>query len=441
MASVQTSEKKAWLATLGAIVTSIVASACCWLPLLLIAFGFSAAGIGSFFEEYRSYFLIAAFVLLAFACYLTYRPVIERAWMRLRGKEVQHSAEACCAGETSSATAPSCCPPASPRRLWFNQVMLWIATAIVIAFAFFPSYAGILLGGGSSQKAVETTASVVTLRIEGMTCEACVVHIEKSLAEVPGVKTATVDYGLGTARVAMDPKAPPSREALVKAVEKAGYGVSEGRDKNMSANSTNPNLISLFSVPSLVCSAAPEIGCGPRAKPILLDLQRDASISEAWLNSAGTVLAVVGAEGSTRESRAKAVRAALQAKEGATATELDGDAREKQLKSFVAGHGWYRGAEVDTLSKREAGIIAARLVHRLQAKVSVPDDKAKALQSGFADAFNRCITSKPDMPQESCLQKFNEELLKTAQANLDEKGVAAFKEALAQGYSPISGEK
>jgi hypothetical protein len=53
MASVQSSEKKARLATLRAVVTSIVASACCWLPLLLIAFGFSAAGIGSIFEEYR----------------------------------------------------------------------------------------------------------------------------------------------------------------------------------------------------------------------------------------------------------------------------------------------------------------------------------------------------------------------------------------------------
>lgn len=225
MASVQTSEKKAWLATLGAIVTSIVASACCWLPLLLIAFGFSAAGIGSIFEEYRPYFLTAAFVLLAFAWYLTYRPAIERAWMRLRGKEVRRPAEACCAEETPSATAPSCCQPGSPRRLWLNQVMLWVATTIVIAFAFFPSYAGILLGNGSSQKAIEATTPVVTLRIEGMTCEACVVHMEKSLAEVYGVKTATVDYGSGMARVAVDAKAPPSRQALVKAVESAGYKV------------------------------------------------------------------------------------------------------------------------------------------------------------------------------------------------------------------------
>lgn len=441
MASVQTSDKKAWLATLGAVVTSIVASACCWLPLLLIAFGFSAAGIGGIFEEYRPYFLTAAFVLLAFAWCLTYRSAIERAWQRLSGKEVQRPTEPCCAQEASSAAAPSCCPPASMRRLPFNKVMLWAATAVVIAFAFFPSYAGILLGDGSSRKVTEPTAPVVTLRIEGMTCEACTAHIQKALADVPGVQSASIDYGSHTAHVAVDPKAPTSHETLVKAVERAGYRVNAEKDKNMTAKNMNPNLISLFSVPTLVCSAAPEIGCGPRAKPILLDLQRDPSISEAWLNSAGTVLAVVGTEGSTRESRAKAVRAILQAKVGATVAELDGNAREQQLKSFHSRDGWYRGAEVDTLSKQEAGIIAARLVRRIQAKVPVPDDKAKALQLGFADAFNRCITSKPDRPQDNCLQKFNEELLKVAEANLDEKGVAAFKDALAQGYSPVSGEK
>jgi hypothetical protein len=49
----------------------------------------------------------------------------------------------------------------------------------------------------------------------------------------------------------------------------------------------------LFLVPSLVCTAAPQIGCGARAKAIHLDLQRDPNIPEAWLNKTGTVLAVV----------------------------------------------------------------------------------------------------------------------------------------------------
>ncbi len=233
MASVETKEKSAWLATLGAVFTAIVGSACCWLPLLLIAFGFSAAGVGSIFEAYRPHLLCATFLLLALAWYLTYRPVVEQAWMRLSGKEVKPSAEACCVGETSPASSQSCCRPASPRRRWFNQVMLWVATAVVIAFAFFPSYAGIFLGDGNSQKAAETTAPVVTLKIEGMTCEACAAHIQKALTDVPGVQSATVDYGKGTARVAVDPKAPPSREALVKVVESAGYKVrtdlGEGR--------------------------------------------------------------------------------------------------------------------------------------------------------------------------------------------------------------------
>jgi hypothetical protein len=37
--------------------------------------------------------------------------------------------------------------------------------------------------------------------------------------------------------------------------------------------------------------------------------------------------------------------------------------------------------------------------------------------------------------------KKDEELLKVDQAKLDKSGLAAFKEALAPGYSPVSGEK
>jgi copper chaperone CopZ len=233
MATVETRPKNASLATLGAVLTAIIGSACCWLPLLLIAFGFSAAGVSSVFEAYRPFFLTAAFLLLAFAWYLTYRPAIKRGWMRLTGKEAKPSAEACCARESPPASSQSCCPPASSRRLWLNQVMLWVATVVVIAFAFFPSNAGIFLGGGNPQTTTETTAPVVTLSIEGMTCEACTVHFQKALAAVPGVQSATVDYSKATARVAVDAKTPPSREALVKAVESVGYkahaDLGEGR--------------------------------------------------------------------------------------------------------------------------------------------------------------------------------------------------------------------
>jgi hypothetical protein len=38
---------------------------------------------------------------------------------------------------------------------------------------------------------------------------------------------------------------------------------------------------------ALVCGAAPSIGCGSRAKPLLADLERQVPINEAWLNRNG----------------------------------------------------------------------------------------------------------------------------------------------------------
>ena len=42
----------AW-ASAGAVVSAVFSSACCWLPLLLVAFGASAAGVAGFFEAQR----------------------------------------------------------------------------------------------------------------------------------------------------------------------------------------------------------------------------------------------------------------------------------------------------------------------------------------------------------------------------------------------------
>ena len=198
--------------------------------------------------------------------------------------------------------------------------------------------------------------------------------------------------------------------------------------------------ISLFEVP-LRCEAAPEIGCGSRSKPILLELEHEPIIREAWLNGAGTVLAVVGTEGSSRESRTKAVQSVLE-KNGATATELDGEARETEVKNFVSGNDWYRGAEVDNLSKQEARTIAARLVRRVQAKVVLPQEKAKALETGLANVLARWFVGGPDNSVGTREKRqLGEQLLKVAHENLDEKEIVAFQEAIARGCRPQADDK
>jgi hypothetical protein len=55
--------------------------------------------------------------------------------------------------------------------------------------------------------------------------------------------------------------------------------------------STNQKIIAFYE--PLVCGAAPSIGCGSRAKPLLIDLERQAPIKEAWLNRTGTIVAIV----------------------------------------------------------------------------------------------------------------------------------------------------
>ena len=59
-----------------------------------------------------------------------------------------------------------------------------------------------------------------TLQIEGMTCNACVNSVERSLNAIPGV-SATVNFAAETAHVL----APTdlNKKELIKAVEKAGY--------------------------------------------------------------------------------------------------------------------------------------------------------------------------------------------------------------------------
>ena len=64
----------------------------------------------------------------------------------------------------------------------------------------------------------------VELSLQGMTCAACANRIEKTLNKLDGVEAA-VNYATETAMVAFD-KTMVSSDALIKAVEKAGYGAA-----------------------------------------------------------------------------------------------------------------------------------------------------------------------------------------------------------------------
>jgi Cu+-exporting ATPase len=81
------------------------------------------------------------------------------------------------------------------------------------------------------QRAVEDVGygvpmSELTLDVRGMTCASCVAHVEGALRELTGVQEATVNLGLGTARVTYIPGVV-SASAMKRAVREVGYEASE----------------------------------------------------------------------------------------------------------------------------------------------------------------------------------------------------------------------
>ena len=201
------------------------------------------------------------------------------------------------------------------------------------------------------------------------------------------------------------------------------------------ATAISPDSLTFYEVP-LVCPAAPEIGCGSRSKPILIRLEREKSVAEAWLNRPGTMIAVVWKPESKRKERIAAFKAVSE-KEELKARELNRGEKKKALKDFLARDGWHRGSDVDRLSEEEAGIIAARLVGRIQAKVSVSEEKAKAIRSEFTGIFKRRFLGT----QEKDEQDTEEHLLNVLRSHLDEKDVALLKETLPRNLRPLPGEK
>lgn len=145
------------LASTGSVLSALAASACCWLPLLLAGVGLSAVGIGGFLERFRPLLLIVAAALLGLGFYLNY-----------------FRKERC-------APDGSCAPP-PPRLRRMNRISLWVSTALVLAFALFPSYADELFDLRPTTAPANASIKVGKLNFLGAACPGCGVAVNQSLA-------------------------------------------------------------------------------------------------------------------------------------------------------------------------------------------------------------------------------------------------------------------
>jgi copper chaperone CopZ len=200
------------ISKLGTVLSAMMASSCCWLPLLLLAFGVSGAGIAGALDVYRPLFVALTVGCLTTAFYFTYRP-----------RRTATPPEDCCApaGECGASRSAG-------RRSWVltpNTVMLWGVTVLAVAFLFFPNYLNFFLTGSGPGRASPDNPLVRTtsFTVEGMTCEGCAALLGKVIKAVPGVLDARVDYDKKRAVVSTQACCPAPVESILHALEKAGY--------------------------------------------------------------------------------------------------------------------------------------------------------------------------------------------------------------------------
>jgi Cu+-exporting ATPase len=112
--------------------------------------------------------------------------------------------------------------------------------------------------------AAASEEKAVTLSVTGMTCASCVRRVERALSRVEGVETAAVNFAAETARVTLG--APVPVEALIEAVEKAGYHARPLTDRERpnpaeQAKGTLVQLVgaSVFAVPAVILAMAMDI--------------------------------------------------------------------------------------------------------------------------------------------------------------------------------------
>ena len=158
-------------------------------------------------------------------------------------------------------------------------------------------------------------------------------------------------------------------------------------------SSPSPKEHLTFYQVNLICGVATDIGCGSRSKPILLDLEKEKNIKEAWLNRSGTVVAVVWQENSAPQP---ALVPAIFRKHRTSVEELSGKAHQNQRSSFY-NDPWYRGAEVDRLSMEEAGRIASQVVDRLLAGNILLKEDASKMQAVVKAYIQRELLTLQDV--------------------------------------------
>ena len=207
------SQRGAILSNIGTVTSAIMASACCWLPMLLLVFGVSGAGIASTLEVWRPLFIVVTFAFLAAAFYFTYRTSSHNQSIN----------------ECGTSEAADCCKPSGRKYGWqfMNKLMLWAVAVFAVIFLFFPGYVAAVFNTKTGSVTADMNQSV--FEISGMTCEGCATTVAQTIKQVPGVDAVDVNYEKRTATVGVQSYEMTPTESIKEALQTAGLQCKKRR--------------------------------------------------------------------------------------------------------------------------------------------------------------------------------------------------------------------
>jgi copper chaperone CopZ len=184
------------------ILTALASSVCCITPILSIVAGSSSmATTFDWIQPARPYFIASTALILGFAWYQQLKPVVD----------------------------PSCnCKPQNKPFMQTKKFLSLVSIAAVLLITF-PSYSGLIYQGKpAEQQPVSKTGQTQTafIKIKGMTCEGCEVHVKNEVQKLKGIQQVQASYKNGNATVKYDGKKTSLAE-IKKAIDATGYKVIE----------------------------------------------------------------------------------------------------------------------------------------------------------------------------------------------------------------------
>lgn len=148
-------------------------------------------------------------------------------------------------------------------------------------------------------------------------------------------------------------------------------------------------LVVFYEVP-LACGAAPDLGCGSRAKPVFIEMEKHANVKEAWLDRSGTVMAFVGGPSISDWNELAAIVEPILNEYDVNATHVGDNRHQDELMTHFRAEGkWYKGTDVDKLSIEEAGRIADDAVKYAGEADLIDEQESKVIRSEVEIYFKR----------------------------------------------------